>query len=148
MSIYFYSSKEQYGCFSNFSYYGFELEGRYWKTSEHYFQSKKFENTKFEEELRLLSSPMEVARRGRDRQMPLRNDWEFVKDDVMKKAIVAKFTQNLDILKNLLDTGEQEIIEKTTTDYYWGCGFDGTGKNKLGLILMEVRKELSKSGIN
>ncbi|GAB4239826.1 MAG: hypothetical protein Kow00121_66390 [Elainellaceae cyanobacterium] len=27
-------------------------------------------------------------------------------------------------------------------DYYWGCGKDGSGKNKLGQILMEVREIL------
>lgn len=39
MTIYFYSTREQpYGCFSNFSRHGFELDGAYYKTSEHYFQ--------------------------------------------------------------------------------------------------------------
>ncbi len=34
------------------------------------------------------------------------------------------------------------IVEKTTRDYYWGCGTEGTGKNTLGIILMEVREKL------
>lgn len=42
----------------------------------------------------------------------------------------------------LLSTGNEEIIEKTTKDYYWGCGEDGTGKNMLGKILMETRDVL------
>lgn len=46
MAIYFYKTKEKYGCFSN---HGFELKGKYWRTSEHYFQSQKFIGTEFEE---------------------------------------------------------------------------------------------------
>ena len=39
-------------------------------------------------------------------------------------------------------TGGSTIVEHTTHDAYWGDGGDGTGKNMLGVILMEVRREL------
>lgn len=139
MAIYFYKTKEKYGCFSN---HGFELEGKYWRTSEHYFQSQKFIGTEFEEQVRMSSSPMEAANMGRDRSKSLRKDWEEVKDEVMGKAVLAKFKSNNDAKIILLSTGDEEIIEKTTKDYYWGCGNDGTGKNMLGKILMETRKIL------
>ncbi|MEO6893291.1 MAG: NADAR domain-containing protein, partial [Ktedonobacteraceae bacterium] len=32
-----------------------------------------------------------------------------------------------------------EVVEKAPRDYYWGCGADGTGQNKLGQTLMTVR---------
>ena len=79
---------------------------------------------------------------GRNRNLPLRKDWEEVKDGIMKKAVLEKFKQNKEICKVLFSTGEENIIERTTNDYYWGCGKDGSGKNMLGIILMEVRKEL------
>ena len=60
----------------------------------------------------------------------------------MKKAVLEKFKQNKEICKVLFSTGEENIVERTTNDYYWGCGKDGSGKNMLGIILMEVRKEL------
>ncbi|HCQ89967.1 MAG TPA: Swarming motility protein ybiA, partial [Clostridium sp.] len=47
-------------------------------------------------------------------------------------------------LKILLSTGEEEIIEKTSNDYYWGCGKEGAEKNMLGKILMEVGELLCK----
>ena len=37
---------------------------------------------------------------------------------------------------------KEEIIENTDIDYYWGCGKDGSGKNMLGIILMEIREKL------
>ncbi len=39
----------------------------------------------------------------------------------------------------LLATGDDLIIENARNYYYWGCGFDGSGTNKLGQILMNVR---------
>lgn len=139
MVIYFYKINDEYGCFSNFSKHGFELEGKYWTTSEHYFQAQKFVGTESEEQVRLSSTPMEAANMGRDRSKPLRKDWEEVKDDIMRRAVLEKFKANSDAKKILLSTGEEDIIEKTTKDYYWGCDEDGTGKNMLGKILMETR---------
>jgi N-glycosidase YbiA len=41
-----------------------------------------------------------------------------------------------------LATGDAKIVEHTENDAYWGDGGDGSGQNKLGQILMEVREEL------
>lgn len=139
MTIRFYRVNDEYGCFSNFSKHGFELEGKFWLTSEHYFQAQKFAGSVYEEEIQKAKSPMDAARMGRDRSKPLRPDWELVKDEVMKKAVLQKFLTNIDIREILISTSTEEIIEETTDDYYWGCGSDGTGKNMLGKILMEVR---------
>jgi ribA/ribD-fused uncharacterized protein len=145
MAIYFYSTKEvPYGCFSNFAAYPFELDGVMWPTSEHYFQAQKFAGTPHEDELRLVPSPMVVARMGRSRARPIRADWNEVKDDIMMRAVLRKFETHADIREILLATGDEELIEKTTDDYYWGCGTNGTGRNRLGQILMEVREELRR----
>ena len=142
MAIHFYKINDEYGCFSNFAHYGFELDGKWWMTSEHYFQAQKFCGTEYEEIIRLLDNPMKAAAMGRNRDLPLRVDWEQVKEDVMRKAVLTKFTQNEEIKNILLATGKETIIENTSNDYYWGCGKDGSGKNMLGIILMEVREKL------
>ena len=72
---------------------------------------------------------------------------EEVKYAVMVKALQAKFTQHEQLKKLLLSTGDRKIVENTTFDYDWGCGKDGTGKNLLGLALMEVRGQLRKGEI-
>ena len=79
---------------------------------------------------------------GRDRSLPLRSDWEQVKDDVMREAALQKFSTHADIREILLATGDKVLVENSPIDYYWGCGKDGSGKNKLGQILMEVREIL------
>jgi hypothetical protein len=138
-AITFYTANEPYGCFSNFSHHGFELDGLWWPTSEHYFQAQKFAGTMHEELVRLAPSPRAAARMGRDRSRPPRADWEVVKDDVMRKAVLRKFEHRADLRALLLDTGNEEIIENSPIDSYWGCGADGQGKNMLGKILMETR---------
>jgi ribA/ribD-fused uncharacterized protein len=142
MPIYFYSTRDAYGCFSNFSAHGVELKGTWWPTSEHFFQAQKFAGTPHEELVQRAKTPKQAAEMGRDRSRPLRADWEQVKDDVMREAVRQKFLAHRDIQQILLDTGDEELIEATTNDYYWGCGTNGTGKNMLGKILMEVREEI------
>ncbi len=142
MVIKFYRVNEAYGCFSNFSKHGFVIDGKYWSTSEHYFQSQKFSGTKFEDEIRLSSSPMDAAKLGRDKSKPLRKDREKVKIDVMRKALFHKFNSHPDIKSILLSTENEIIIENTTDDYFWGCVKNGTGKNMLGKLLMQLRKNL------
>lgn len=142
MTVYFYSTEDAYGEFSNFKAYTIELKGKTWPTVEHYFQAQKFAGTEHEDELRETPNPMAVARKGRSRKRPLRPDWEEVKDRIMREAVTAKFEQHADLRELLLSTEEEPIVEKTTGDYYWGCGSDGTGKNMLGIILMETRSRL------
>ena len=142
MPIYFYSTIDAYGCFSNFSLHGFELGGRYWPTAEHYFQAQKFAGLEYEEEIRQARSPGAAKRMGRSRKYRLRRDWEQVKDAIMREAVLAKFTQHADVRAVLLGTGDAELVEHTSNDSYWGDGGDGSGKNKLGKILMSVRDEL------
>ncbi len=61
----------------------------------------------------------------------------------MRQGVLQKFKTHTDIYEILLSTGDELIVENAPKDYYWGCGADGSGKNKLGLILIEVRKILS-----
>jgi ribA/ribD-fused uncharacterized protein len=142
--IHFYRTGDYYGSFSNVARYPIEVDGRVWPTSEHYFQAQKFAGTEHEEAMRLEPAPTAVARMGRDRKKPLRSDWEAVKDNVMRKAVLAKFTQHAKLRAQLLGTGEAKIVEHTENDSYWADGGDGSGKNMLGLILMEVRERLRR----
>ena len=141
-AITFYTTIGPYGCFSNFSHHGFELDNLWWPTGEHYFQAQKFVGTKHMELVRLAPSPKVAARMGRDRSRPLRTDWEAVKDEVMRKAVLRKFERHVPLRAVLLDTGDEEIIENSPIDPYWGCGADGLGLNMLGKILMETRTVL------
>ncbi|EQA5670572.1 NADAR family protein [Cronobacter malonaticus] len=142
--IYFYRVNEPYGVFSNFHSTGFSVSEIWWPTVEHYFQAQKFHDVILREKIRSLTSPMEAAKVGRSRNYPLREDWELIKDDVMRFAVLKKFSQNDEAKNILLSTGGAELIEHTKNDRYWADGGDGTGKNMLGKILMETRSVLHK----
>ena len=143
MPIEFYRERDvPYGCFSNFSKHSFTLGGKPWQTVEHYFQAQKFPGTPQEDAIRLAPDPTTAKNMGQSRDFPIRSDWEAVKDDVMRDAVRAKFEQHPDIRAVLLGTGSETLIEAARSDSYWGYGPDGKGKNKLGLVLMEVRDEL------
>jgi N-glycosidase YbiA len=140
--IAFYSTTGEHGAFSNISRHPIFLHGKHWRTSEHFFQAQKFQGTEHEEAVRRCKTPREAANLGRSRKLPLRRDWEAVKDQVMLEAVRAKFTQHDDLRELLLGTGDALLVEHTPKDSYWGDGGDGSGKNRLGQILMSVRKEL------
>ncbi len=144
MTIYFYSTTDQYGDFSNFSKQGIEIDGKRYRTAEHYFQSQKFDSVDYRERIRLAPNASTAAKLGRSKKYPIRPDWEQIKDDVMRRAVLAKFQTNADACDLLLSTGDEEIIENAPGDYYWGCGKDGSGQNKLGLILVEVRELIKR----
>ena len=140
--IQFYRVSEPYGEFSNFSPHPFDLKGKVWPTAEHYFQAQKFAGTEHEELVRLAKSPMVAARMGRSRERSLRQDWETAKEDIMREALLVKFTQHPALRSLLLSTGDAELIEHTKNDRYWGDGGNGNGKNRLGQLLMELREKL------
>jgi len=142
LTIYFYSTTDTYGNFSNFSRYGIEVDGQWWQTVEHYYQAQKFEDGAYRERIRMAHTPKQAAELGRNRAMPLRPDWETIKEQIMEWAVRLKFRTHKTLRQQLLETGDQPIVESAPGDYYWGCGKDGTGLNRLGEILMRVRAEL------
>lgn len=76
------------------------------------------------------------------RKVKLRSDWEDIKIQIMEEIVRAKFEQNNDLKKRLLNTGNKILIEGNWwNDKFWGV-CNGEGKNELGKILMKVREEL------
>lgn len=142
--INFYRVSDEYGEFSNFADYPIMLDGKRWPTTEHYFQAQKFADPAYREKIRKANSPMLAARLGRDRKQKLRRDWESVKVGIMRAAVHAKFTQHDDLKTLLLATANAKIVEHTENDDYWGDGGNGSGRNMLGRILMEVREQFAR----
>lgn len=142
--IKFYSTKDTYGYFSNFSRHPFELDGEVWKTSEHYYQAHKFTPmgqplSEWSIAIRDAATPMEAAKMGRDRNHPPVDGWDQIKEDVMRRALKAKFDAHESIREGLIKTGTSVLVESTVNDSYWADGGDGTGLNRLGVLLMELR---------
>jgi ribA/ribD-fused uncharacterized protein len=114
-----------------------------WKTVEHYYQAMKYPQYP---DLQLAiwdaATPAKAKKLGVTADYTPRGDWDQIKERVMKAALLAKFNQNPGLLSLLQGTGDRELVDITPGDYYWGAGTKGKGKNRLGNLLMEVRKEL------
>lgn len=138
--IKFYGYKGKYGFLSNFYMINFEYNGNVWKSSEYAFQAEKTVNkTDF---YRVKNADNSATAKFLGRECLCRLDWEEVKDDIMFDVCMAKFENGVGMAKRLLNTGDSILIENSKRDYYWGCGEVGSGKNKLGKILMDVREWL------
>lgn len=73
------------------------------------------------------------------KDLKIRPDWDTIKVDVMKTALLAKFSTNDNLKQLLLDTDNEDIVENSPRDSFWGIGKDGKGVNMLGKLLMDVR---------
>ncbi len=126
---------------------------RTWKTNEHYYQAQKFAGVDHPEAKALVEnifeapSPEVAAALGRrnERNRPelLREDWGQSKSAVMHAAVRAKFAVHEGPRQLLLSPALRRatIVETAPHDYFWGQGFDGSGHNMLGKLLMKVRDE-------
>jgi|SRR5690606_14665519 len=146
--IYFYTTRDSHGYLSNFYLAPIEINGKIYKSNEHYYQSQKFVGTKWEEYIRNLPLPKDAASQGRKENLPLRKDWESVKVEVMRTAVRAKFSQHRYLKEQILSTNDEILVEHTNKDSYWGDGGNGSGQNMLGKILMEIRGELKNADKN
>lgn len=140
--INFYETNKPYGCFSNFSRHPLEIEGQPWATAEHFFQAEKFTDRLDIEAIRSAKTPLLAAQLGREQQRSLKPGWAEVRDHVMLTALRAKFSQHAVIASVLASTNGARLVEHTRNDRYWGDGGDGTGTNRLGSLLEQVRSEL------
>lgn len=146
--IKFYKLAEPYGCFSNFWPSPItDVSGYVWPTSEHLFQSMKFDDWVLRMLILNEPTPKKAAELGRTPHPSYRKDWDDIRDDVMFAACYLKFKQHDDLREILLGTGDARLIEHTKRDSYWGDGGDGSGRNQLGITLMTIRNVFGGVGV-
>lgn len=144
--IFFWAEQDKYGRFSNFFEGPYEIDGKMWPTTEHYFAAMKSEDELEREAIRKASTPLAAKQMGR--VVKLRADWNDVRYDVMLDALRAKFNNYPEFKELLVSTGDALIYEDSPYDKVWGTGERGgvgTGQNLLGKALMQVRSELLES---
>ena len=141
--IKFYSSSGEHGFLSNLFRAPVEFEGRKFRSSEEAYQFGKPKDPAVAEWL--VSAPKQhlcaIAAHSL-LAFDMREDWNSIKVDRMRRVIEAKFTQNPELKELLLKTGNAVLVEESKTDAFWGIGKKGNGKNMLGTLLMELRAKL------
>jgi len=132
-----------YAFLSNFHASPITYEGIQYPTAEHAFQAAKARTQEEKQYIAGLASPGLAKRAGR--KVKLIENWDQKRVEIMTEIVRLKFTQNPELAQQLLDTGDDELIEGNTWgDTFWGV-CDGVGFNHLGSILMQIRSELHRS---
>ena len=135
----------QYAFLSNFHLTPLVYRNMRFTSSEAAFQSQK---TTDPEEMQKYCDLAPGASKRKGREVKLRDNWDIIKDQIMYEVCYAKFSQNPNLMMQLLDTGDEELVEGNTWhDNTWGncvcqkCQ-DIPGRNMLGMLLMELRTEI------
>jgi len=131
-----------YRFLSNFWLCPVEYEGRGYTSTEAAYQASKVSpETAHLRDQFIGLAPGKAKRVGR--RIPIRNDWEQIKFKVMLDLQRVKY-QDAGLKTMLLATGGAYLEETNTWgDEIWGV-CNGKGKNALGKLIMQVRKEISK----
>lgn len=140
------ASEKPYGAFSNLYRRAIEFEGETFATSEHAYQAGKARKREVRDWVLSAPSPALVAMAAHGLYYwDIAPGWSKTKFDRMRKVLRAKFTQHEDLKKLLLSTGDARLVESATVDNevnrLWG-EVNGTGRNMLGQLLMELRENL------
>ena len=138
------SFRGKYGFLSNMHDCPVVYKGITYKCSESAYQAQR---CAYENEAKQFIGLTGVQAKKLVKQVVPRPDWNAVKVGIMKEIVTAKFTQNPDLTKQLLATGDKVLAEGNYWhDSFWGV-YNGRGENTLGKILMEVRSELRKEQV-
>lgn len=113
-------------------------------TVEHHYQAAKCAVDKERQMVMACQTPGDAKRAGR--RVVIRKDWDELKDEIMLQLVREKFNEP-ELAARLLKTGRCLIMEGNHWgDRYWGAVRDSRGQwrgqNRLGEILMTVRREL------
>ena len=153
----FYHPDEEYGCFSNWYPAGFDYAGRHYANSEQFMMYQKvmmFRKYELGDKIMSTDDPSKCKKIAGTKFPEFNAEvWEKTCETIVKRGVKAKFAQNPDICRILLDTGNALLAECSRYDRKWGIGIDfgsqkwqdvsnWKGRNLLGRILMQVREEL------
>lgn len=120
------------------------IDGQGYGSTEHYYQSQKATNEALRKYIIAAPTPYYaklVASVIRKKDKDPR--WHERNLGVMRTALLAKFTQNLELGEKLIATGNAILLEANEEDEFWGTGREGNGTNMLGKLLMELREKLA-----
>ena len=153
---YFHNPDEENGYLSNWYLSDFKVDSIKFSSMEQYMMYQKaivFNDTKSAKKILETTDVSKIKALGR--QVSNYNDtyWNGVRQIIVYKGLLAKFSQNEDLKKKLLDTGDDILAECAVQDKVWGIGISmkdvnrldmvkWRGENLLGFALMMVREEL------
>lgn len=144
-------------CFSQWwQGHGFEVEGDFYQTAEHFMMAEKarlFADREARQKILQVTHPGEAKKLGRTVRGFDDSLWREKRMQIVVQGSVAKFSQHEDLKQFLLTTGDRVIVEASPRDRIWGIGMGASnphaenprhwrGGNLLGFALMQAREIL------
>jgi len=155
--LFFYGSNS---VFSQWFKCEFQVEGTEFTCAEQYMMYKKallFSDRKAANAIIEAGyDPMKHKKIGRTILGFTAEVWDQEKKDIVYEGNFQKFTQNLGLKRDLMDTYPKILVEASPSDPIWGIGLsisdprklnpdNWKGQNLLGFILTRLRENLQKS---
>lgn len=118
------------------------FEGSIYPSVESAYQAAKTLDQGERDRIRIAKTPGEAKKLGR--RVTLQAGWNAMRVGVMRELLRMKFSNN--VLKAMLvETKDAVLVEGNYwNDFWWGV-CKGRGANHLGQLLMEIRKEVSRT---
>lgn len=134
----------------------FHKDDQEYLTAEHWMmveKAKLFGHGSLIPEILMAENPGKAKAYGRRVEGFDQDIWNDKKFDIVVEGNYLKFSQNADLARFLVSTGERVLVEASPIDPIWGIGLTADdaraedpqlwqGHNLLGFALMEVRDRL------
>ena len=155
----FHNPNEKNGYLSNWYPSRFVCGGAAYSSMEQFMMHRKalcFNDERTASLILSSADPAEIKQLGRQVSGYDESTWNGVRQIIVYEGLLAKFSQNGDLLDKLFATNDDVLVECAVKDRIWGIGlsmddhrrFDKTlwkGQNLLGYALMMARNALSQS---
>ena len=154
--ICFHNPNEENGYLSNWYPSVFSVDGIKYTSMEQYMMYQKalcFNDKDVAKQILATDDVGKIKDLGRLVQNYNDHQWNGVRQIVVYEGLLAKFSQNPELLKKLGETGNAMLAECAVNDRIWGIGLSMTdpdrmdrkkwkGQGLLGYALMKVRDKL------
>lgn len=145
------------GIYSQWHQAPMEIDGVKYNCCEQYMMHQKalhFSDYEIAEKVMQTRSPRDQKQLGRQVKGFNKAMWDSACVSIVYKGNLAKFSQNEDLKRELLATGDRILVEASPYDAIWGIGLgenepgvedpiNWKGLNLLGWSITMVKKQLS-----
>lgn len=132
----FHNPDEENGYLSNWYLSEFKVDSIQFSSMEQYMMYKKaivFNDTKIAKEILETTDVSKIKALGRQVSNYSDTYWSGVRQIIVYKGLLAKFSQNDDLKKILLNTGNDILAECAVQDKIWGIGLSMKDTNRCGM---------------
>ncbi|ELU8148905.1 NADAR family protein [Listeria monocytogenes] len=143
-------------CFSQWWICSFKVDGVEYNCAEQFMMAEKaklFNDMEMREKILAAKHPKQAKNFGRLIRGFQEDIWLKNRFNIVMRANLAKFSQNEELKKFLMQTKNRILVEASPVDKIWGIGMAADNKkvenplywkglNLLGFALMAVRDEL------